>query len=571
MPKFWNLAGVNPNVIRVLLLILTYDRFLGQIVERSFHPMILGSAIVPHFFALLEDTRDFPFFARSDRLSMLAHGSLTLYLIRAICGRTTRVDRRFHLQVMPMIIKSVVRGILRDPVIASSLALSFSAIMTYPLGPYNAGLCLSINPRLSPDCTIWQIISIVSVLPGANAIRRISTEGFTPSQQENYDNVHFLENIRQLILSENKVLILVCKFFHKQKKSSVNQNSFFCEEFEKLRRTPDFQEFMKCMISFTVTFFQPQDHKQLDCMLCWRVVEVFYTKMTACNWNFMSMLLRENDEDSVLKLLEEGCPVSEVDRPLSFSLSFPDNFADSSGLRFLSILRSGIHSLRSLRKKKNVLKELLKALGKKKNSRFTKDAKSQIYRIMLLLCKFIKFIKSDSPHRDFIISCILFLKSNQEVTFRYLSIYLDLLNMDSSRVCDFYSIFSDFCNFADQSMHCAEMTKKSFLCFFDLMRDVLSHERFMKRFSNLLTKISNTSSDEVVKDFAVCISDAPGNYTFLRLVQPFKFTICSKCDKHLSDDNYLPSLRLYVDGDDLCDNCFDEENGKFFASGPKRW
>jgi hypothetical protein len=120
-------------------------------------------------------------------------------------------------------------------------------------------------------------------------------------------------------------------------------------------------------------------------------------------------------------------------------------------------------------------------------------------------------------------------------------------------------------------MHCAEMTKKSFLCFFDLMRDVLSHERFMKRFSNLLTKISNTSSDEVVKDFAVCISDAPGNYTFLRLVQPFKFTICSKCDKHLSDDNYLPSLRLYVDGDDLCDNCFDEENGKFFASGPKRW
>ena len=246
-------------------------------------------------------------------------------------------------------------------------------------------------------------------------------------------------------------------------------------------------------------------------------------------------------------------------------MSVPNNYADGSGLKFLSILRRGIHSLHSLRK--NVLEELLKHLDKKKNSRYNKDSKSQVYRIMLLLCKFIKYIESDSPHRDFIISCILFLKSNQEATFRELSIYLDLLNMDSSRVCDFYSIFSDFCNFAG-----AEMTERSFLCFFDLMRDVLSHELFMKRFSNLLIKISNNlhldiSIDESVNEFAVRTSNTLRTYLFLIRVNPFRVESCSKCSILLDDINYIPSLRRCSkdedgDGDDLCDECFDTRGSR---------
>ena len=116
MPKFWNLAGVHPDVFMALLLMLMYDRFLGQIGGRSFHPMILGSAIVPHLFAVLEDTRDFPFFLTTERLKMLAYAGTSVHLVRALCGQTTCVKRMFHLQVMRMIIKSVVRGILRDQI-----------------------------------------------------------------------------------------------------------------------------------------------------------------------------------------------------------------------------------------------------------------------------------------------------------------------------------------------------------------------------------------------------------------------------------------------------------------------
>jgi hypothetical protein len=566
MPHLWNIAGVHPDVVMVLLLMLMYERFLRQNYRRSFRPMILGSAIVPHFFALLGDTRDFPFFARSELLKMLAYAGTSMHLVRALCGQTTCVNRMFHGKVMRMILRRVVSCTLGNPVIASSLALSFSAISSYPLGIPVADLCLSINPHLLPDCTIWEIFSLLSVLPSANAIRRVSTKGFTRSQQKIYGKVYFVENIRGLI--GNKVFIMVCKFFHKQKKSSLEPVRKFLPswqfrvEFEKLRRTPDFKELMECMRSLSVTFLQPQDRKQPDFMLCWRVVEVFYASMTACNWNFMSRLLGEDDEDSVLELLEKGCPDSEVDSLLSFSLSFPDNSADGSGFEFLSILRRGIDSLPSFCK--NVLEDLLERLHKKKNKKFDEDAKSQFYRIMHILCNFINFLTSDSPHRDFICSCIIFLKSNQKAKFRNLGIYLDLLKMDPSARCVFNSILSDFCNFADPSMNCTEMTKRSFLCFFDLIRDVLSHERFMERFSMLLRNLKNRKKtgkpiNDLIKAFINRRSSNPGAYQFLNLVQPFQFTICLDCCALLSRDNYNPFVRYYGHkrNNGLCDDCND--------------
>lgn len=564
MPYFrtpWYLAGVHPYVIRMLLLMLMYDRFLGQIGGRSFRPMISNSPIVPHFFALLGDTPDFPFFARSELLKMLAYAGTSMHLVRAICGPTTHVNNLFHGKVMRMILSRVVSCTLGNPVIASSLALSFSAISSYPLGIPVANLCLSIVPHLSPDCTIWEIFSILSVLPGANAILRVSTKGFTPSQRKIYDTVYFVENIRWLI--RNKAFIMVCKFFHKQKKSSSNQVRLSCfepvrqflpskqfrVEFEKLRRTPDFKELMECIRSLSVTFLLPQDRNQPDFMLCWRVVEVFYASMTACNWNFMSRLLREDDEDSVIELLK-CCPVSEVDKPLSFSLSFPDNSADGSGLQFLSILRRGIHSLPSV----SMPEGLLRYLRDKKNKKFNQDAKSQLYRIMHILCNFIDFLASDSPHRDFISSCVVFLKSNQEATFKDLKIYLDLLKMDSTD-CGFYSILSDFCNFANPSINCTEMTRRSFLCFFDLMRDVLSHERFMKKFSILLHQLIRTKNRESIDTFINRRISTPERYPFLYQIHPFQFTHCLVCHKRLSQDNYSPWFFDDEHDNGLCNDC----------------
>ena len=449
-----------------------------------------------------------------------------------------------------MIFRRVVSCTLSDPLIASSLALSFSAISSYPLRPPGFALCLSIKPRLSSDCTIWEIFSLLSVLPSANAICRVSTEGFTPSQQEIYDNVYFVETIRGLI--GNRAFIMVCKFFHKP-------DWRFLTKFEKLRRTPDFKELMACIRSLSVTFLQPCERKQSDFMSCLCVVEVFYARMTACDWNFMFMLLEEDDEDSVIKLLEEGCSVSEVDSPLSCRLRFPDHFANGSGLKFLSILSRGVHSLPSVR----MPKELLVYLNKKKNRRYH-DATSQVYRIMLLLCTFIGFVTSDTPHRDFICSFLVFLKSNQETTtFRDLKNYLDL-----STDCDFYRILSDFCNFADPSMHCTEITKRSFLCFFDLMRNILSHKRFMCAFSKFLNELNEKKEeeepiddliDELIEKIIHQITINLERYLFLKLVQPFKFTDCSECHVPLSHENYKPLCRYSDHDNGLCDECDDRK------------
>ena len=520
MPHFrtpWYLAGVHPDVVMVLLLMLMYDRFLGQIGGRSFRPMILRSPIVPHFFALLGDICGFPFFARGKHLRMLAYAGTSMHLVRAICGPTTHLNCNIHCRVMQMILGRILSCTLGNPVIASSLAMSLSAISSYPLGIPVADLCLSINPHPSRNYTIRELFSLLSVLPGANAICRVSTEGFTPSQEETYGKVYFLENMRHLLFSGNRALIMVCKFLH-------NPSKQYCAEFEKLQRTPDFQEFMDCMRSLSVTFLQPQDRKQPDFMLCLRVVELFCAKMAACNWKFMSMLLKENDEDSVLELLEEGFPNSKVDNPLSFSLSFPDNSADGSGLPFLSILRRDIHSLPSV----HMPNALLKHLRRKKNRTFDEDAKSQLYRIMDILCNFIKFLTSDTPHRDFISSCIVFLKPNQETACRELEIYIELLKMkDPSTDYDFYSIFSDFCKIANSSMQCTEMTKISFLCFFDLMRNILSHERFMGKFSILLNELNREkngeSIDYLIERFINRRSSNPKRYPFLRLVYPKGF------------------------------------------------
>jgi hypothetical protein len=317
-------------------------------------------------------------------------------------------------------------------------------------------------------------------------------------------------------------------------------------------------------------------------MLCWRVVEVFSEKMTACNWKFMSMLLEEDNEVSVIELLKKGCSVLEVDSPLCFSLNFPDHSANAPRLHFLSSLKRGIHSLPS----GHIPKKVLEYLHKKKNRKFDEDAKSQLYRIMHILCNFIKFLTSDSPHRDFICSCIVFLKSNQEATFRDLEIYLDLLKMDSTD-CGFYSILLDFCNFADASMHCTEITKRSFLCFFDIMRNILSHERFMGKFTRLLNELKRKKKgdpiDYLIDKFINRRSSNPERYQFLKLVQPFKFTDCSECHAPLSCENYNPLFR-YDDRDNgLCDDCdarrtmedqleaYEEEERRFFARGPRGW
>jgi hypothetical protein len=74
------------------------------------------------------------------------------------------------------------------------------------------------------------------------------------------------------------------------------------------------------------------------------------------------------------------------------------------------------------------------------------------------------------------------------------------------------------------------------------MREVLSHKRFMGKFSYFLYKLQiktkKDSVDSLTKKFVDRRKSNPGMYLFLRLMQPFQFTHCSKCDKPLSHDEH---------------------------------
>ena len=95
-------------------------------------------------------------------------------------------------------------------------------------------------------------------------------------------------------------------------------------------------------------------------------------------------------------------------------------------------------------------------------------------------------------------------------------------------------------------MMCTEMTRRSFRCLFELMSEVLSHEDFMMKLSNLMIKYIERSYftdfiDESIDD---------GSYPFLRLVQPFRFTHCSECGVPFSHGNYNPNTNNHV-----CNDC----------------
>ena len=67
--------------------------------------------------------------------------------------------------------------------------------------------------------------------------------------------------------------------------------------------------------------------------------------------------------------------------------------------------------------------------------------------------------------------------------------FLDLQKFQDKRLHDFYKLFKRFCNFADPSMGCSEMTERSLLCFFDLMENALSNEHFIMSFSQFLKNL----------------------------------------------------------------------------------
>lgn len=162
------------------------------------------------------------------------------------------------------------------------------------------------------------------------------------------------------------------------------------------------------------------------------------------------------------------------------------------------------------------------------------DVKSQYFRIFLLVINFVDFVTSDTPDRDFIISCFAFLESNH--THEDLNTYLDLHKWMDPTHCKFYQLLSNFCEFANPNMNCTEKTKRSFLSLFRLLRDVLTNVEFFQKISKFMEKDLANCLENYCVDHFICDLANQGSYGFLCHIQPFRRTKCVSCNVHLPND-----------------------------------
>jgi hypothetical protein len=137
MPRFFNLAGVTPEVFILFLLMLKYDHFFGQIGGRvSTKLMILGSPIVHHLLAMLEDTRVFPYFeTKHHNMMLMCHGHV-FHFVTAICGQPNNANRSMRAMVINHILNHILSRIACDPAIALGASPSdpSPATITYSAG-----------------------------------------------------------------------------------------------------------------------------------------------------------------------------------------------------------------------------------------------------------------------------------------------------------------------------------------------------------------------------------------------------------------------------------------------------
>lgn len=544
MPRFhWPLARVPPSVIIALFLMMMYKNY-----KRLFRPMISKSPIFVHLLAILRDTHVFHFFAKSElRMMLLCSGHL-LHLFRTICGKPTYLSGK----IMQTILLRILSSTLGNPAVASF----FSTIMDYPLERQDPQIQVSITTPyyFSHEYTISSILYLVSILPKEqDAILNFSIENLTPSELDVYHKIYLLVNIRKLFLERNEVLIFVCRIFDDYKQNPWERSDFsdwkFGQQFEDLRKKPDFGKFMDCMCSLSIAFLQPQAREQSDFLLCIQIMRLFHDQMTdTCNWTCMSNLLSASSEDAISRLLNQD--FAKRDDEITFSLSFPpQNLQHRSEIMILPMLRKAYNLGTS-----SIPEIFLLSLHNHANAKISvwsferndlSDVKSQYYRILLLVFNFVKFVTSDTPDRDFIISCFAFLESNH--THEDLDTYLDLHKWMDPTHCKFYQLLSNFCEFADPNMHCAEKTKRSFLSLFRLLRDVLTNVEFFQKISTLMEKDLANCLENYCVDHFICDLANQGSSEFLCHIQPFRRTKCVNCNVRLPNDLF-----------DECEECREE-------------
>lgn len=547
MPHFrtvWYLAGVHPDVVMEFFLMLMYDRFLGQIGGRSFRPMILGSPNVPRFFELLRDTCVFPFFGRGQQLRMLAYAGTSMHLVHAICGPTTHRNRNMKGKIAQMIFSRIVSRTLYDLNGKMILQKSLTKLANYFKEEEFFSMEIIPPPFFLPHLySIWKVLSLLLVLPEPSfELVNLSTIGLTTQQLSAYNTMYLLYTMREMYRSENSAFIGFCIFFdeHMNTQSAnrgrgVHGGGIFDPR--------DYQAFMDHVIELLVLFFPKKEERSRgDHQNCIQIFDLFYQKMKEISdWNSISRLLTSQDEEYIKERL--------ADFPFQFQ---NESFQVDLGIPiFTPPVELEIKVFNFLKKAERIVVSdiLLEVLSVIVHQKFESDTESRLYRLMFIFFKFLKFIQADTLECNFVFTCLVALYSGHQ--FWVCDIYVDLHGWQAKYGGDFYVFFSDFCEFADPRMHCIQMTKRSFMSFFKLMRDVLSDEHFISHLSEFLEGVKKVEDRQMVGMCNTSVRHSIiqllneltgkivlGNYPFIQSMQPFKFTSSSG---YVDSDTDCPS------------------------------
>ena len=545
MPDFrttpWYLPGVPKGFFMMLLLMLMYDIFLGKISRKSFCPMILGSPIVSHFLAILRDVSDFPFFSRSEQLGILAHCGFVLNLVGKFCGENKNSDRNISFRVIRNTLTHIVRRTLGDPKILSSIEKSIAAIMGYPLMPHKPYIRVPVDLSYWTRKTLWENLALIKSLsdPHEKILNMISVGfSFNACQGRRYQSIYIMVIFRRLFAMRNKLFVLLCDLsdryreYCEERRSQDYLDDFrvrFKMRYKNLRKNPDFPIFthyMTCISNMCLA------QEQLNISMfdrCLIFIIFFSQDMSdARELGLFSRIFAEKSLEIVFRLLDENPGDLEIERQLIQSyLKYPLSLrakGSSCGMDVFNMLK-WLHSFDP------VPEEQCQSLISMSNEVIYDDPlknKSKMARLLLILFKFISFVKSNDEYLPFICEWFVFMKDNEMSKCPTLALFLDLQRWRESHV--FHDVLSYFCKFAISSISYSEMTERTFLSFFEMIVRVTSHEQFMHRLQRLV-KITRVDVEYIIQRLNDCnISD------LLVQIMPFRKTSCLHCYEILDKD-----------------------------------
>jgi hypothetical protein len=574
--RIWKLTRLQPYFILVMFLMLMNERFFAKIGGRHFRQMLSGSPILPQLLTIMSDTQAFPFFSRGDLLKMLTCHGATLHLLRALCGPTTNINRR----IMHLILERIVSRIASNPMVASCFERCSIALQTYPVSIPGSQICFEIYDKniVSKLGTIWELLSLCTVLPKAKAILDISSANLSDVQMKTYDKLYMIIIFRRLFESRNRVFILLCKYFHLVKKYEEQRRSDGCfvrlrkrieKELQLQRASHDFKVYMY-YLHFLFTKLLPSElsvnliddsfnilgdfkkmmievhsiyEKDSDSMFGGRYVPT-------SSFAGISEILEQEDEETLLEQLKNGLRKQEKNI-LKFCVSPPNHSSPEWLFSLLQRANSLYVSQIICEKFEGIVKFM-------ESGCYCKDEyKNRFARLMLIVVKFAWWSQSDHPHRHFIFQCISFMKQARTTKIYDLAKILDIQKFQDStdtRLHDLYKLIKTFCNFADQSMGCCEMTERSLLYLFNMMQNVLSHPEFFISLSGFLKTLENETVSWKIGSMCICFLDVlrlnPQFKTIIQDITYYRLTNCKYCTCFLSRDNNTGLCPICVKQDD---------------------